>query len=276
MLGRRLLQAGARAHLRCHPGPHGAGRGHRRGDRDRRAQALRGARAGRRPVDLHLPAGQHALDRQRAPLRRDRRGARAAAPAHRGGRGDRGHRLLGARGRQGGRRRGGAAGVRRGRAPDGRHHGAAARAAGQGAGPDRGAGPARLAHHGRRHRLPRAGPDPARLPALLAQHRGRPSRHGQDQLRARGPGQRRDGGAAAGAPLLPRDGPPGADPAPPGLGGGGQRAEPADRPDPQPGLEQDRDGRDPAVRRAHLHRRQPQRHGHGHPGPGAAPQEVRG
>ena len=174
-------------------------------------------------------AGQHALDRQRAALRRDRRGARAAAPAHRGGGGDRRHRLLGARGREGGRRRGGAAGVRRGRAPDGRHHGTVARAAGQGAGPDRGAGPARLAHHRRGHGLPRAGPDPARLPALLAQHRRRPSRHGQDQLRAGGPGQRRDGGAATGAPLLPGDGPPGADPAPAGLGGRGQRAEPADR-----------------------------------------------
>ena len=49
MLGRRLLQAGARAHLRGHPGPHGAGRGHRRRDRDRRAQALRGDGAGGDP-----------------------------------------------------------------------------------------------------------------------------------------------------------------------------------------------------------------------------------
>ena len=90
------------------------------------------------------------------------------------------------------------------------------------------------------------------------------------------PGQRRDGGAAAGAAVLAGDGPPGADPAPPGLGGRGQRAEPADGADPHPGLEQDRDGGDPAVRRADLHRRQPERDGHGHPGPGAAAEEVRG
>ena len=42
------------------------------------------------------------------------------------------------------------------------------------------------------------------------------------------------------------------------------------------GLGQDRHGRRAAVQRAHLHRRQPQRHGHGHPGPGPAPEEVRG
>ncbi len=248
MLGGRLLQAGARAHLRCDPGPHGAGRGHRRGDRDRRAEALGCARAGRRPLHLHLAAGQHAVDRQRAALRRDRRGARTAAQAHRRGGRDRRHRLLGPRGRQGGRRRGGTAGLRRGRAAHGRHHGAAARAAREGAGPDRGAGPARIADHRRGHGLPRAGPDPARLPTLLAQHRRRPPRHGKDELRARGPGQRRDGRPATGAPLLTRDGPPGADPAPAGLGGRGERAEPADRAHPQPGLEQDRDGRHPAVR----------------------------
>ena len=46
--------------------------------------------------------------------------------------------------------------------------------------------------------------------------------------------------AAAGAALLPRDGPPGTDPATPRLRGRGQRAEPADRPDPHPGLEQNR------------------------------------
>ena len=73
----------------------------------------------------------------------NRRGARAAAPAHRGGGGDRGHRLRGARGREGSRRQGGAAGVRRGRAPDGRLHCTAARAAGKGTGPDRGTGSAR-------------------------------------------------------------------------------------------------------------------------------------
>ena len=136
-------------------------------------------------VDLHLAAGQHAVDRQRPALRRDRRGARAAAQAHRRRRRHRRHRLLGARGRQGGRGRGGADGVQRRRPPHGRHHAPAARAAGRGAGPHRGAGEARFGHHRRGHRLPRAGQDPAGLPALVAQHRGRPSRHGQDQLRSR-------------------------------------------------------------------------------------------
>ena len=131
-------------------------------------------------------------------------------------------------------------------------------------------------HHGRGHRLPRAGQDPPGLPALVAEHRGRPSRHGKDELRPRRPGQRRAAGAAAGPPLLAGDGPPGAHPAPAGLGGRGQRAEPADGPDPHPGLEQNRHGGDPAVERADLHRRQPQRDGHGHPGPGPPAEEVRG
>ena len=52
-------------------------------------------------------------------------------------------------------------------------------------------------HHGRGHRLPRAGQDPARLPALVAEHRGRPSRHGKDQLRPRRAGQRRPAGRSA-------------------------------------------------------------------------------
>ena len=146
------------------------------------------------PLHLHFAAGQHAVDRQRTPLRRDRRGARAAAQAHRRGRGHRRHRLLGARGRQGGGRRGGADGLQRRRAPHGRHHAAAARAAGRGAGPHRGAGPARLGDHRRGDRLPRAGQDPARLPAVVAQHRGRPPRHGEDELRPRRPGQRRAAG----------------------------------------------------------------------------------
>ena len=248
MLGGRLLQAGARAHLRGHPGPHGAGRGDRRGHRDRRAQALGRARTGRRSLDLHLAAGQHPVDRQRAALRGDRRGARPAAQAHRRGGRHRRHRLLGPRGREGSGRRGGADGVQRGRAPHGRHHAPAARAAGRRARPDRGAGPAGLAHHRCGHGLPRAGPHPARLPALLAQHRGRPTGHGQDELRAGCPGQRGPAGRAPGPPLLARDGPPRADPAPPRLGGGGERAEPADGADPHPGLEQDRDGRDPALR----------------------------
>ena len=113
--------------------------------------------------------------------------------------------------------------------------------------PHRGAGQAGLGHHRRGDRLPRAGQDPARLPALVAEHRGRPPRHGKDELRPRDPGQRRAPGAAARVAVLARDGPPRADPAPAGLRGRGQRAEPADRPDPHPGLEQDRDGRHPAV-----------------------------
>ncbi len=44
----RLLQAGARAHLRRHPGAHGAGRGHRRRHGHGRAEALGCARRGRR------------------------------------------------------------------------------------------------------------------------------------------------------------------------------------------------------------------------------------
>ena len=155
----RLLQAGPRAHLRGDPGPHGARRGDRRGDGDRRAQALRCARAGGGPVDLHLAAGQHAVDRQRPALRRDRRGARVAAQADRCGRGDRRHRLLGARGREGSGRRGRADGLQRGRAPDGRHDAAAARAAGGRPRPHRGARAAGVGDHRSGDGLPRAGPD---------------------------------------------------------------------------------------------------------------------
>ena len=72
------------------------------------------------------------------------------------------------------------------------------------------------------------------------------------------------------------DGPPRAHAAHSGLRGRGERAEPAERPDPHPGLGQNRRGRDAALERADLHRRQPQRDGHGHPVPGPPVEEVRG
>ncbi len=87
-----------------------------------------------------------------------------------------------------------------------------------------------------------------RTPALLADHRRRPPGHGQDQLRPRHAGPRGHRAPAAGAPVLPRDGPPGADPAPLGLRGRGRRPEPADGPDPHAGLGQDRRWRSPGCR----------------------------
>ena len=153
------------------------------------------ARRGRRPVDLHLAAGQHAVDRQRPALRRDRRGALAAAQAHRRGRGDRRHRLLGPRGRQGGGRRRRAARLQRGRAAGGRHHVPAARTAGTGPGPHRGArtsaartSPGVATGY---HELDRLllGCQPSTLNIVGA----RPG-HGQDQLRPGGAGPRGHGG----------------------------------------------------------------------------------
>ena len=96
---RGLLQAGPRPrlrghHLALHPG--GAGRP---GDGRRRAAPVRSARRGGRSVGADLAAGQHAVDGQRVPLRPDRRGARAAATAGRGGRRDRRARLQRPRGR---------------------------------------------------------------------------------------------------------------------------------------------------------------------------------
>ncbi len=188
---RRLLQAGPRAHLRGHPGPHGAGRGDRRGDRHRRAQALRAARAvGDPSIFISLQANTPSIANARH-YAADRRGARAAAPAHRGGRRDRRHRLL--------------ASPRTSRRPSTRPSSGLQRRASAGrptrcgrctscsagARPDRGARPAAVPHHRGGDRLPRARPDPARPAALVAHHRRRPSRHGEDELRARDPGPRR-------------------------------------------------------------------------------------
>ena len=157
-----------------------------------------------------------------------------------------------------------------GRAADGRHHAAAARAAG-----------------GRRSTASRSWASAGRtitgvatgyheldkillgLPAVVAEHRRAPVPAWA--RRASPSGVLANVGhavAAPGPPVLAGDGPPGADPAPAGVRGRGERAEPADGPDPHAGLEQDRHGRDAAVGGADLHRRQPQRDGHGHPGPG--------
>ena len=56
------------------------------------------------------------------------------------------------------------------------------------------------------HRLHRARQHPARAPAVEPHRRRGPPGHGQDQLRARRGGERRDGRAAAGALLLDGDG----------------------------------------------------------------------
>ena len=47
--------------------------------------------------------------------------------------------------------------------------------------------------HRRAHRLPRPRQDPARAPALDAEHRRRPPRRREDRVHARGRGERRDG-----------------------------------------------------------------------------------
>ena len=85
-------------------------------------------------------------------------------------------------------------------------------------------GPAGVGDHRSGDGLPRAGPDPVGLPAVVAQHRRGPSRHGQDAFAL---GVLAHVGlevAAAGPALLAGDGPPGADAAPAGVGGRGERA----------------------------------------------------
>ena len=154
---------------------------------------------------------------------------------HRCGRRDRRHRLLGPRGREGGGRRGRADGLQRRRAADGRHHAAAARAARAGPGPDRGAGPARLDTS---PAWPRATTSWTGSCSASSRPRlnivGRPPGMGKTSFAL---GVLAHVGLEVGRPapaVLARDGPSRADPAPPGLRGGGQRPEPADRADPGP------------------------------------------
>ena len=195
VLGGRLLQAGARAHLRRHPGAHGAGRGHRRGDGDRRAEALGRARGGRRPA----PSSSRCRPtRRRSPTR----GTTPSIVEE--------HALL--------RKLIGVAGDI---ADIGYSVPEDVKAAVDEAeqmvfnvGERRtvdtmrplhellGAGLDRIEELGQRgsditgvatgyHELDKI---LLGLPALVAEHRGRPPRHGEDELRPRGPGQRRAAG----------------------------------------------------------------------------------
>ena len=158
-------------------------------------------------ADPDLAAGQHAGDRQRRPLRPDRRGARPAAPADRRGRRDRRAGLRRARRRRGGRRPGRVDGLRGGRAPGDRHPQAAARPAVGEPRPPRGAVRPGRVHHRRPDRLPRPRRAAVRPAAVQPDHRRRPAGHGQDQLRPGHGRPRRHGGPRPGAVLLARDEP---------------------------------------------------------------------
>ena len=80
---RRLLQARPRAHLRRDHVAVRRRRAGRPGHRRRGAAPRRAARRHRRHCGPRHAPGEHARHHQRGPLRPHRRGARAAAPAHR-------------------------------------------------------------------------------------------------------------------------------------------------------------------------------------------------
>ena len=169
------------------------------------------------------------------------------------------------------------AGLRRGRPAERRVDASAARPARPGLDRIEELGLPRRTITGRGHGLPRARQNPGRSAA------------GQLNIVGARPGWARPASpwgcwpmsgmavAAAGAAVLARDGPPGADPAHAGLRGPGERpAACRTGGSARSGLGEDRHGRDPAVDCADLHRRQPERDGDGHPGPGATARRSRG
>ena len=177
--GRRLLQAGALPHLRRRPRALRHGSAGRRGHRGRRAAAQRPARDRRRRPGAARHHGVHAGHDERRRLRPHHRGARPAAPAHRGGGRDRRDRLRHARRRHQGARPRRVDGLRRQPAPGHRHDVE-----------DRGPArpqprPARAAlrpgrrHHRRAHRLRRPRRAAVGPAAQQPGHRRCPAGHGQ-------------------------------------------------------------------------------------------------
>ena len=202
-------------------------------------------------------------------LRQDRAGhGRAAAADRRRGR-DRRDRLQRTRRRHQGARRGRDEGLRGRRGPRGRLDQAARGPAPAGDGPAAGDVRPRRHDHRCRHRLQRPRRAPLGPPALRAVHRRREAGDGQDGVRARDGHPHRHHGAQAGAVLLARDGPCGADAAHPVRRGARRLAEAAHRPAGRQRLDEDRQGDQPARHPA-VPRRQPAGHRDGDPGQGSA------
>ena len=209
-------------------------------------------------------------------LRLDHRGARPAPSPGVGGRGDQRAGLLRPRRRGGGPGPGRDTGLRRGPAPGDRLDDPAPRPAGPEPRPSPAAVQPGGDHHRPGHRLRRPRRAAGRAPAVQPHRGGGPARHGEDRLRPRHGGPRRHRAEQARAPVLPRDEPSRADPAPPQLRGPGGRQPDADGQAPRGRLVEDRQRHQPDERGADLHRRQPQPDGDGHPGPGPPAEEPRG
>ena len=177
---RRLLQAGARPHLRGRSRRCTAGRAGRPGHGRRGAAPRRPARRDRRaePCCVDLQATTPATSNA-ARYAAHRRGARAAAPADRRGGRDRRARLQPARRRHQGRR------PRRGDGLRGRRSAASPtpsrrpRPAGRQPRPPRAALRARRGDHRLAHRLPRPRRAAVGPAAVVARRRRRPPEHGQ-------------------------------------------------------------------------------------------------
>ena len=269
---RRLLQAGAPAHLRRRRAPCRSRGGPV--DTITVADELRGrpARPGRRRRGAARPAERHAGDLQRRPLRPHRAGHGDAAPADPRRRRHRRDRPTA----------GPTTSTRPSTRPSRRVFKVAERRVDRqlprhqrvdqgGDGPPRGDLRPRRHHHRHRHRLPRPRRAAVRAAAVDAEHRRCPPGDGQDRVRPGHGDPRRQAHRPAGARVLARDGPRRADPADPVERGRGRLDEDAQRSALRVRLGEDRPG-DRSPRGAAVPRRQPAGHGDGDPRQGPPPE----
>ncbi len=250
------------------------GRARRPGHRCRGAAAHVAARPARRAADVDAHPGVDARFRERRPLRADRCRARDAAPVDRdGGRHPRDGVLGRRRSRRDARSRGGRdlRGRREARCRDTCPALSRTRADDE---PARGVVRPRERHRRHRDRIPRSRRDPLGPPTVDAVDRRRPSRTGEDVVRARSGPARRDPRPQAGDVLLHGDGLPRAHEAPARSRGTRAVAQATDRQARRAGMAASEPGRRPTRRSRILHRRQSALHGDGDAREGSSHQSA--